>query len=268
MSGPTNLYHKLHNENNLALNIESNLIYSILNNIPVSFLKFGDGEALAALTLKQRNLYILNSTTNCDYTMYTKKLRIGLLNAIKYFVDQTDNAYIGMYPLKFVKELWEKHTTNPIKWAEYGTLMMYHRNSLKYSLYLTIKQCPLYKLIICKESLIKAVNLFNINKMITVDPNNWFECDYDKILKRARYFLSQHSKYSQCIVITCAGMGAKVLISELHKTFPNNIYLDFGSALDLICTGNKIRDIKVSYSEALKAYIPPPGLDKLLPKDF
>lgn len=256
-----------HGQNNLALDITIVLQNHIENNIPIAFLKFSDGEALAALIPKERHKYT-SLNENCDKTKYTEKIRIGLLNSIKYFVNETFNSYIGLCGRKFVKELWEKHTIHPIKWAQNGTLMMYHRDLLKYSLYLSIRHSTSYKLIVCNESLKKAVNLFNINKMITVDPNNWFEINYNEILQKSKYYLSQHSKYSQCIVITCAGMGAKVLLSDLHKTFPNNIYLDFGSALDLICTKKDIRNLKITYSDALKAYVPPPGLDKLLPNDF
>ena len=100
---------------------------------------------------------------------------------------------------------------------------------------------------------------------------NWFEKNYTEIFNKAKYFLSQHSKYSKCIIITCAGMGAKVLVSELHKLFPNNIYLDFGSALDFICTKHFIRRVK-NYNEssiqALNAYKPPTGFKQLLPDGF
>jgi hypothetical protein len=267
--GPTNLYLETHNQP--SLDIVGILKNHVENNIPIVFLKFGDGEALAALTPQERYKYMGNSNQNCDNTKYTEKLRIGLLNSIKYFVDKTPNSYIGLYDLKFVKELWEKNVTHPIKWAKYHTLMMYSPDSLKYSLYLSVRESTLYKLIICKESLKKAVNLFNINKMVTVDPQNWFEKNYTEIFNKAKYFLSQHSKYSKCIIITCAGMGAKVLVSELHKLFPNNIYLDFGSALDFICTKHFIRRVK-NYNEssiqALNAYKPPTGFKQLLPDGF
>ena len=36
--------------------------------------------------------------------------------------------------------------------------------------------------------------------------------------------------------MTSCGQSAKVLIAELHKTYPNGIYLDVGSGLDCICT--------------------------------
>ena len=54
-------------------------------------------------------------------------------------------------------------------------------------------------------------------------------------------------------------MSAKVLICELIKRFPNNIYLDFGSALDKICTKRTSRGWEPSYEqfmEDLKEIIP------------
>jgi hypothetical protein len=56
------------------------------------------------------------------------------------------------------------------------------------------------------------------------------------------------------IVITCCGMGAKPLISELAKRFPKGIYLDFGSALDFICTKKDSRGFSYTYDDLLEIY--------------
>ena len=43
-------------------------------------------------------------------------------------------------------------------------------------------------------------------------------------------------------------MSAKVLICELYKKFPKGIYLDFGSAIDLICTKKDSRGREYDYN--------------------
>ena len=47
--------------------------------------------------------------------------------------------------------------------------------------------------------------------------------------------------------MTCCGMSAKVLISELRKKHSRGIYLDIGSALDYVCTKKCSRGNKYSY---------------------
>ena len=54
-------------------------------------------------------------------------------------------------------------------------------------------------------------------------------------------------------IITCAGMGSKVLIMELHKKFPNGIFIDIGSGLDYLCTKKSSRGNKYDY-ESLENY--------------
>ena len=44
------------------------------------------------------------------------------------------------------------------------------------------------------------------------------------------------------------------MIAELHKTYPNGIYLDIGSMLDLICTKRTSRDKSDSYEEVYNIY--------------
>jgi len=67
--------------------------------------------------------------------------------------------------------------------------------------------------------------------------NNWFDKYYETVIEHTAKLIGEDGNH---IIITCCGMGAKVIICELKKRFPRGIYLDFGSALDLICT-KKIR---------------------------
>lgn len=93
--------------------------------------------------------------------------------------------------------------------------------------------------------------------MINVPLRNWFDTKFGEILKQ---IISAIEKFSgPCIVMFSAGMSSKVLIGELHKIFPQNIYLDFGSALDLLCTRRDSRGRGYSYEtlcEKLASILP------------
>ena len=54
-------------------------------------------------------------------------------------------------------------------------------------------------------------------------------------------------------------MSSKVLITELRKSFKNGIYLDFGSAIDFICTkrDSRGREYNYEYIENLLSEILP-----------
>ena len=67
------------------------------------------------------------------------------------------------------------------------------------------------------------------------------------------------------MILFSAGMGAKYLITALHRLYPNAIYIDVGSAFDTICTGQITRDCYSSYNDMynyLKSIMPPPLIGK------
>ena len=57
-------------------------------------------------------------------------------------------------------------------------------------------------------------------------------------------------------------MSAKVLICELYKIFPKGIYLDFGSAIDLICCKKDSRGVEYDYNYIHEF------LNELLPEEW
>jgi hypothetical protein len=74
--------------------------------------------------------------------------------------------------------------------------------------------------------------------------NNWFDTQFDTILNQVKEKIGIDGNH---IVITCCGMSSKILICELTKAFPKGIYLDFGSALDIICTKRDSRGWNYGY---------------------
>jgi hypothetical protein len=233
-------------------------MYNIINQIsscikektPISFLKYGDGEYNAVNNVNGKN---------CDNDKYTDKLKNKLIESFTYLVNNNNNAYIGCWSGGIYNTFWENlaNTTN-IKWTDYHTIIMDGNNQPeKINLYKTIRYSNLKKIIICNPLLLKAKILFNIDYMVNISFNNWFDSDYDKILNQVKKIMNNNEQY---IVITACGMGAKVLISDFIKSYPNNIYLDFGSAIDKLCTKKNTRGGGLSYDQLLidlKDIIPP-----------
>jgi len=97
---------------------------------------------------------------------------------------------------------------------------------------------------VCNELLIKSKLLLNADEIILVPFNNWFDTEFENILDKICKLINTDDNH---MVITCCGMSAKVLICELYKRFPNGIYLDFGHALDFICTKKDSRGIESNW---------------------
>lgn len=224
------------------MNTTQYLIDCIDKAVPVSFSKYGDGEYLAALG---------SNGANCDGDKYTAKLRQGLIESIRYMVDVSDNAFIGQWPDSNIKSFWQDLCDKQINWVSYHTVLPCNEyRQDKIDLLKTIKKSTLNKVYVCNPLLIKAQHLLNINHMVHVPFNNWFDTElYVRVLYDVAKVLN-NAKTS--IVMTSAGMGAKVLIAALSKQFPNNIYLDFGSALDKICTKKTSRGWERDYNEYMQ----------------
>jgi len=222
------------------MDITNILIDAINNQTPISFSKYGDGEFACATSHKGYN---------CDRDEYTEKKSDGLIASFKYMVDEMPNSYIGLWHDKRNSIFWENLITQPIKFTKYHTFIMYHNYEeedipQKVELFKTIKHSPMKKIYVCNPLLEKAKILLDIDFMVHVPLNNWFDNQFDDILNQIKLLIQSDTKY---IIMISAGMGAKILICELSKLFPDNIYLDFGSAIDFICTKKKSRGWEPSY---------------------
>ncbi len=228
------------------------IINSIKNQTPFSFSKYGDGEFYCANSI---------SGSNCDNDMYTDKKRIGLIESFKYMVENNNlNSYIGIWHDINQCKFWENLTKNPVKWAKYHTIIMDNdETQKKVELYKTIKESTMKKIYICNPLLEKAKILLNIDYMIHIPFNNWFDTQFDHILEQLKNIIEPDIKY---IIMTSAGMGSKILICELIKLFPNNIYLDFGSAIDKICTKRTSRGWEPEYDTFITL------LKDIIPEDW
>jgi hypothetical protein len=235
------------------MDITDIIVECIDNNKPLSFSKYGDGEYMCAFGF---------TGNNCDNDNYTPKLKDALISSFKYIVDSSNNNnYIGEWHGLIHSVEWKKLVNKEIKSARYHTLIFdgnydyfYNRpynidyDSNKVKIYKAINNSKLKKIIVCNELLIKSKLLFNADEIIIVPFNNWFDTDFNNILEK----IKGHINNDDChIVMTCCGMSAKVLIAELLKSHPKGIYLDFGSALDRICTKRESRGFRFTYEYLL-----------------
>lgn len=209
-------------------------ITNIQTNTPFVFAKFGDGEYNAVIGLHG---------ANCDGTPYTQTLGQKIRDAFLY-LNTFENVYIGKWAdFNSVAEYWVKLAQHPIHWADYNLLICRSKSEflnrgLQY--FTAIRNAPQQKIYVCNQSMVSlSKDLLNIHDFTVVDPVNWFEASYDRILHDVS---SKVKNPENVMILTSAGMGAKPLIADLWKKYPKAIIIDVGSALDAVCSLRKSRD--------------------------
>lgn len=221
-----------------------NLTNYIKNKKPIVFVRYGDGEINSI-----KNINIING----DNVITTLKIQNLLKYSLEYFHDK-DDVYIGEWHDKNMVNELIFFVSNPqkIKWVNYHTLHIgYDVNDIyetdKYLLLKEIKNSNMPKLIICNKLLIKLKLLFNTNDFVIIPFRNWFENEGHIYFKKTYDILKKYNKINKnVIIISMSGYFTKIFFSLLHNYFPNNIYLDFGSSLDFICTKKDSRCYRTS----------------------
>jgi hypothetical protein len=162
-------------------------------------------------------------------------------------IDHAPNTYVGIWHDGNHIDFWKTYVKKPIRVAKYHTVIMDHdhRNE-KIELLKTIKKSSLKKMYICNPLMVRAKILLNIDHMVHVPFNNWVDTQFDEVLNSVKSIINPEEQY---IILTSAGMGAKILVGELTKLFPKNIYIDIGSGIDKICTKKTSRYWQPSYEE-------------------
>lgn len=207
------------------------LVNLITNKTPTLFVKFGDGEFNC--------MFYPNRGSNCDNDKFTLKLSNKLKESYKYIINNHNNYYIAKWNTKKVIDNCEALVNKEVNYAEYNTFILLgknHKNGYldieKINIYKQIKLSPLKKVFICNKSLIKSKKLLNIDNLVFIPYNNWFDNQFGDILNKVSELIKNEEKF---IIMTACGMSAKVLISELYKVYKNGIYLDIGNGLDYLC---------------------------------
>lgn len=228
----------------------------IKNNIPFIYCKFGDGEYLCIYK------YIYNDNSlisNCDNDTYTKNLSDKLCESLHNIVNYSNNNYIGKWNDDKIQKLFLSITTHPINYISYHSFIFdeydIETNNIvnKINIFKEIKNSNRKKIYVCNKLLIKAKILLNINNIINIGYNNWFDKDYENIFNQIKKCIVG-SEDNSIIMFSC-GMGGKVLISELYKLYPNCTYIDIGSGLDIICTKRNTRGFKYKYDDLYQKFV-------------
>lgn len=233
------------------MNITNLILNSIKNNYSLCFIKIGDGE-----------IYCLNGCYgqhNCDGDFYTYTKQQKLIESIKYLTDNCENLYVGKWHTDMY-DIQKSLQTKNINYADYHSLILddndiLNNNQEKINIYREIKNSNRKKLIICNPLLAKSKLLLNIDEMVNIPFNNWFE-NYDEIKNQV---ISKLGNVENPIILMCGGIASKILASDLFRKYPNSTILDVGSAIDFICTKKNSRGWKHSYNDLvnyLKEIIP------------
>jgi hypothetical protein len=233
------------------------LITSIQENKPVVFIKLGDGEF---------NCANYQQGHNCDRDNYSPQKGFGIIHTVKYITENHPNAYFGVWWNLEIKKFWESCTSVPIQWRNYHSILMDHedmnsRNSNfknKIEFYKTVKDSTLKKVYICNPLLQKVKYLLNVDTLLFVPLNNWFDTEFNRLIEEAK---KEYDEKGTIFLFSC-GMGAKPLLCELVKLCPNGMFFDVGSALDFICTQRNSRGWNFTYSEVKESF------QDLLPEDW
>ena len=84
--------------------------------------------------------------------------------------------------------------------------------------------------------LIKSKELLNIDHLVFIPYNNWFDNHFESVLNNVLNLISEITEDNEpFILMTSCGMSAKVMITEVYKKYNNGIYLDVGNGLDYLC---------------------------------
>ena len=232
-------------------NSSSILTKFITENKPCIFAKYGDGEYRCA------NFW---EGHNCDDVQYTQnigeKVRLSFI-----YNSQQPNSMIGAWHDSSDKIFWESLLSPglSVNWVDFHRIIIDNTTPIKkqtndkLELYKAIKESKRRKIYVANADMYKSKEIFSIDYHIIIHPNNWFDNDFDTIFNSVKDKIEIDS---DTMILVSGGMGAKFLISELHKQFPNAIYLDVGSAFDTICTGKYTRSCYSSYND-IKNYLKP-----------
>ena len=236
------------------MDIKDTITTCIINCTPITYCKYGDGEYFCAIRYSDNTP---RGHCNCDNDSYTDKLGKGIIDSLVY-MSNTDNTFVGKWFSPESSAYWEKIALKKINWVYYHTLYFEtidltdnNRFIQKIQMYKAIKESKLKKIMICNQLLIKSKSLLNIDNLVIIPLNNWFDTQFDEILNQVRQLIGEDGNH---IVLTACGMSAKVLTAELHKTHPNGIYLDIGSGLDCICTKRDSRGWGYKYDQIYEKF--------------
>lgn len=221
--------------------IDTNYFTDCINaNMPVRFIKWGDGE------------YSCASGGQGD--KYFPDLGKGLQSAFVNLVSKS-NTYFGRWHLgpndahvsAYFNTFWKP---DEIPWVNYHCLLRdAERGKKKDMLHFVkaIRDNKRKKIYVCNAQNARLCQVFGAEH-VEIPPNCWY-LFYDNIMAEIQSRLTP-----DCIVLFSAGLCAKVAISELVESNPSITCLDVGSSFDCLARGTPSRSYQGSFMSEVAYY--------------
>ena len=220
----------------------------IKENMPFTFVKYGDGEYLCSIRRQGQN---------CDNTKYTEQLGSAIVSSYIYLASLS-NSYLGKWTDDRQTALFFEELIKP-QWVDYCSFLFGKQRGVptfmeQLPLLKCLKNSSQQKIYVCNEVLTAVAPLFNIDKTIIIHPYNWFQLQYDDILQQIKNAVKNPN---EIIIMTSAGMGAKPLLADLRQYYPSAILIDIGSGFDALTStvSRSYNNYSLEEIETFKRYI-------------
>ena len=221
------------------------------NQIPVSFVKMGDGEYACALGEQGQN---------CDGDVYFPELGSALRKA---FLDlaQHENVYIGRWHMtpgdrhvaNWFNDYFEQQTkksSDNIPWVNYHCFIKDSERAQKSDIFNFVKaiqEDTRKKIYVCNEWNARMCDVFRAEHVL-VPPNCWIT-KYDSVMNDILSKLTPDA-----IVLFSAGICTKVAIANLLQLCPTLTCLDIGSNFDCLARGKSTRAYQGNFFQEFDYY--------------
>lgn len=197
-----------------------------------SLVRFGDGEMVVingeAIDLSKKcngeHQYIPGNTQHeAQRALLAAALRY---RSKDYFVGIACPCCVGEQPFLQLKEQ-SQQPESQLTWAN----IFVNSNFPRFQAY-TIPLLTRRKVVLISHTKSQPAGLpFSIERHFGVGPNAWLH-DHDRLLDELSTYIDLHHVFDH-VFLFCAGLLSNILIYELHERFPDNTYLDVGSAFDV-----------------------------------
>ena len=216
----------------------------------VIFTKFGDGEYynMTSYFIDKNNM-TSTLTQNCDNDKFTYEFGIKLREAFINLCSINNNdVFLGRWynddTSKFLLGLiYDNLGVVSVPFVNYQFIYPdyeYHKNNNLFLFVKKIQELNKFKLIVSNNNNKRLSIIFNSNNFLEIPQSSWFAMGlYSKIYD---YISNILNNFPNALIIFAAGMGSKILISNLASNYRNASFIDIGSGFDILATKKDTRD--------------------------
>ena len=198
------------------------------NNEYFSFGMYGDGEWIGIFKTRVDG-------ANAEDTLYTPKVCDGLIESLRY---RADNWYFSTPDVlknaqwtgigeKIIDRHLQKYNVNDIEFIEKE---IWDKDVKDCKLQPIIKALKKKNICIISNKALRKLTFLNYDHFIEIGYPNWFDDDYDRILKEVLDYGKEDTVY-----LVAAGLPATILCQDIHKNIKNCWAFDLGSIWDAFC---------------------------------